>query len=367
MRAIPEAFRKGWQAFWYENYITQSRAVEAMTYKKGFAIKGLPGKLARLGYRGVTFADELMHTLSRQSSLHAQAYRLSAKETAKKGGTLRDMIHRIPELAKNPTFTMANEATREALVETQRMRLGETGRAFSVWINKQWNPLKLTLVFLRTPVNLIKWGFKRSPVGILRNIHQIVKATDPGVRADVIGQMMAAQLVNAYVAYQVIEGNITGCLSYDKNKRMSQIRAGIKPYSIKIGDKWYAYGVAQPLGTQMATVANLVTKIVEGKKVGYDSWDKEAESIATATISNLKSATYLTGIRDLTRAFELPQVYGRKFVSKFIVSFTPRVAMWTQRVLDPTRRAPENIIEQCVRLFFNLRNRNLLRLDLYLK
>lgn len=342
LKSIPEAFGKAWRAFLRESYMTQSRAVEAMTYKRGFAIKGVLGKFARAGFRGVTAVDEFCHTLSKQASLHAQAYRQAAKE----GKTLKEMIMKTADYAKSPTFRMAAEATREALIETQRMQLGRAGRSFSRWINYPGNPLKLVLVFCRTPVNLIKWGFLRSPFGIIRNIQQIIKAPGAAERADVIGQMMAAQMVNAYIAYQVIEGNITGCLSYDKKKRLAQIRAGIKPYSIKIGDKHYSYSFAQPLGLQMAIVANVCTKVLEGKKIGYDSIDKEVEQFTAESIKNLKSATYLTGIRDLTRAFEMPQIYGKQFAQKFIVSFTPRFLMWMQRVSDPMKRSPETIIEK---------------------
>lgn len=339
IRAIPKASIKAVNALLHEEYMTQSRAAETMA-RRGFAIKGKLGQVLRLGYRGVTAVDEFCHTISKEASFYRQATKQALREGAR---GIINIARRTSELAHSPTPEMIMQATDDALYETMRIPLGTMGKAFGRWLNMKGNIFKLQMAFLRTPVNLWKHAFQRSPLGVLSPKNWADLTASPELRAKAVGRLVTGQIISAGVVHHVLGGNITGILSLDKNKRQAMIRQGIQPYSIKIGDKYYSYVWFQPYGTLVGAIASATEIYKEKEETPPNEYFAEIAGTVAKMITN---QSFMIGIKDTLRAFEDPSKYGSRLMQNFTSSLVvPRGVSYATRMLDPTWRDPENIWE----------------------
>lgn len=135
----------------------------------------------------------------------------------------------------------------------------------------------MVMPFVKTPANLTKAIVDFSPLGA---INALIKTSQ--FNKDIgKGQATAAQQRAVVKAWsQVITGTLGmaiatalaeagvlgGGSDEDKDVReFEQKILGIKPYSIKIGDKTYTYDWAQPLGTSAAIVADTVKSLKNSK------------------------------------------------------------------------------------------------------
>ena len=174
-----------------------------------------------------------------------------------------------------PTQEMIDIATEESLSRTwnddndyTRFVLG-VRRALNKVGTKNYGLGDVLIPFAKTPANLTKAIVEYSPVGLtksLLDIPNIKNAIETGQMtaqqqhqfADHLGKGMAGTLL--YIAgYALAKSGIaTGEPEEDKDvKNFMKNSLGIGSYSIKIGDKSFAYDWAQPVATPLAIMTNL--------------------------------------------------------------------------------------------------------------
>lgn len=252
-----------------------------------------------------------------------------------------------------PTAEMIEIATDEALQRTWQDN--NTYTKFVNSIRKGMNNLNvkgyglgdIVMPFVKTPANLTKAVVDFSPLGAInaaiktsqfnkdigkgtattKQQREVVKAWSQ-VITGTLGMAIMAGLANA--------GILGGGSEEDKDVRaFEQNVLGIKPYSIKIGDKTYTYDWAQPLGTSAAMVADTVKSLKNAK----DTEGKVAAILegAQSGASVLLEQSFVSGIRNLFEEDNLINALietGLNEPSKFTPQFLSQLA----QIQDDTAR-----------------------------
>jgi hypothetical protein len=200
---------------------------------------------------------------------------------------------------------------------------------------------KFVVPFFKTPVNLFKWSFDRSPLGLYKLATPQLYKLPPNKLADELGKMAFGQLVSAGMAYEAWQGNITGRLSNDKAKREALMRQNIMPYSIKVGDKYYSYKGFEPVASWLGLMANTVEQV---KEKNEEPASQQVVAVMMETIKFMREQPFLTGIKDLFNAMDDPERYGQQFVQNMATSSTiPSGVSWAARLQDPIYRETSTI------------------------
>ena len=252
-----------------------------------------------------------------------------------------------------PTAEMIEIATDEALQRTWQDN--NTYTKFVNSIRKGMNNLNvkgyglgdIVMPFVKTPANLTKAVVDFSPLGAInaaiktsqfnkdigkgtataKQQREVVKAWSQ-VITGTLGMAIATGLANA--------GILGGGSDEDKDVRsFEQNVLGIKPYSIKIGDKTYTYDWAQPLGTSAAMVADTVKSLKNAK----DTEGKVAAILegVQSGASVLLDQSFVSGIRNL---FEEDNLINALIEAGFNegAKFTPQFLSQLAQLQDDTAR-----------------------------
>ena len=252
-----------------------------------------------------------------------------------------------------PTAEMIEIATDEALQRTWQDN--NTYTKFVNSIRKGMNNLNvkgyglgdIVMPFVKTPANLTKAVVDFSPLGAINaaiKTSQFNKDIEKGTattkqQREVVkawSQVITGTLGMAIMAGLANAGILGGGSEEDKDVRaFEQNVLGIKPYSIKIGDKTYTYDWAQPLGTSAAMVADTVKSLKNAK----DTEGKVAAILegAQSGASVLLEQSFVSGIRNLFEEDNLINALietGLNEPSKFTPQFLSQLA----QIQDDTAR-----------------------------
>jgi hypothetical protein len=114
--------------------------------------------------------------------------------------------------------------------------------------------------------------------------------------------------------------------------RAHKYNTGWQPYSIKIGDTYYAYGRLEPLGMMMGLAADAVEIMGELDELKSD---KIATTIVAAIGKNVMSKTWLRGMSEMINAMEDPDRYGPKYIKQFAGTAIPTGVAQIERTMYP--------------------------------
>ena len=255
--------------------------------------------------------------------------------------------------ASMPTAEMIEIATDEALQRTWQDNNAYTNFVSSLRngankINiKGYGLGDMVMPFVKTPANLTKAVVDFSPLGVINALVKTSEfnkaigrgeATAKQQRAVVKSwsQVITGTLGMAIMTALAKAGILSGGSDEDKDVRnFEQNILGIKPYSIKIGDKSYTYDWAQPLGTSAAMVADTVKSLKNAK---------DTESKLSAILNGLESGAsvlleqaLVSGIRNLFEEDNLINgliEIGLNEPAKFTPQFLSQIA----QIQDDTAR-----------------------------
>jgi hypothetical protein len=137
-----------------------------------------------------------------------------------------------------------------------------------------------------------------------------------------------------------LDGGISGGGPKDKSARELLYRSGWQPYSIKIGDTWYAYGRLEPIGTVLGITADMVEM---GKTLNRDEKASIAGLVIGSIGKNLANKTFLKSISDIFNVISDPDRYGEQYARGEAGTIIPSLVAQTAKVFDPTVRRPGNL------------------------
>ena len=308
----------------------------------GFVARGvdLLGEAVRIPGRFLGAEDEFFKAVGYRMELNALAYRQAASE----GLTGRDAAVRITEIVNNPPESIHLEAINASRIQTFTNQLNEGGRSLQKIAAS--NPaLKLILPFIRTPTNIVKFVGMRSPLAPFAKSFQADVAAGGARRDLALARMAMGTLVFGAGLEFATSGTITGKLSENKGVRDAQMRKGLQPYSIRIGDQLYAFNRMDPLGMFLGLTADAV----EVMKYADDAGKLEVVAAVGIAISqNLTSRTYLRGLSEFITAMDDPDRYMESYLRRMAATFVPYTSLVAgiERQMDPTLRAAYTVMDQ---------------------
>jgi len=193
--------------------------------------------------------------------------------------------------------------------------------------------LRLVLPFVRTPTNLLKYAFERTPgIYVLKEERQRLLADltsgDPIRRSQATGKMMTSLFVSGVFVDTIFNNReyITGGGPSDEKKKKALMATGWRPYSIKIGDSYYSYQRLDPLSTLLGLGADLVeVGLNEPREFNETGLEKTFTALTLSITRNATNKSYLAGIQNFTDALSDPDRYMAKFGQNFLSSFVPNI------------------------------------------
>lgn len=309
--------------------------IEGDEYK---AISGIKGEVVRIPTRLLTAEDELFKGIARRMELNAQAVRVARGEGLK--GAARRA--RVAELVANPTDNMIERSMDYGRYLTFQRKLGPLAQKVSAITNDSLIA-KVFLPFVRTPTNLVKFAVERSPFApMLKEWRKDFMAggasRDLAVARAMLGTGFGFAIYEAALA-----GHITGSAPKDPKKARLLYADGWKPYSIRIGDKWYSYRRFDPFSTTIGMAADLAT-LPEG--MSERQRDDKATLLVASIMGNLASKTWLSGLSDLIGALDDPERNAGNLLERLAGSFTvPTGLNQVARIVDPVQRQTDSMGE----------------------
>lgn len=298
----------------------------------------LGGKQIRIPGRMLQAGDEFFKAIGYRMELNALAMRTGLQQ----GLEGDELAKHIDQALRNPPPALHRAAMDAARYQTFTQKLGDIGQGIQKIANAHPS-MRLVLPFIRTPANIVKFAAERTPFGLLmREVRDNLRAG--GVTRDIqLARLTFGSMVGGVVASMAAEGSITGGGPSDPRLRAALRETGWQPYSVKIGDRYYAYNRLEPLGMIFGLSADYAE--IAGELDHAEA--REVAAMITGSISkNLTSKTWLRGVSELLEAVNDPDRYGDRYVQNFAGTLIPTVVAHTARVNDPVLRQTETVLDK---------------------
>jgi len=194
------------------------------------------------------------------------------------------------------------------------------------------NLAKWTVPFIKTPMNIFKQGLEYSPAGFA-TMHGAQNKTEQAAKA-IIGStifMGAGMMLES--------GRLTWAEPISEKEKNAFRAAGMQPYSIKLGDKWYSYQKLPPgLSFSLAMVA-AIDDTQKNAKLGDDAVDQILTAVSKYG-QFLSDQSYAKSIGDLLTAAKGGESGITRLLSNYPQQVVPYRALggWLARLTDDVQR-----------------------------
>ena len=254
--------------------------------------------------------DVWANTMAYDAEIAALARRMANQKGLK--GEARETFER--NLILKPTKEMREEATKFA----KHLTFTDDPGKFTEWIIQGRSKIpftRLIIPFVNTVANLTKRGIEMTPVVGL----SLAKGKSP---AEVIAKQIEGAILGLYILHKCDKGEILGPAPDNKTEREAFYRQGKKPWSIKIGDKWYSYRRIEPFNTAIASTAIAYNALKEAKD--ETTWTEIFGNMTEGLLENLVDSSYMQGVTNI-----LDRYGGRKgMIQRTLASFVPFSGFW---------------------------------------
>lgn len=311
--------------------------------------------------------DDFFATVAARGELHAQAVRQATKDLRAQGivpgaqgydtilskavddyikEPTRGMLDAVEKQVKELTFSRSDGGAEQAIQKLRRVGDSMPGVPLGTML----------LPFVRTPMNLMSYAIRHSPMAPLSMRWQNALAAGGAERELALTQAaIGTALWGAYMEAHA-NGDMTGGGPGNKAQRDAMTRSDVdggtdfQPYSVKIDGRWYAYDRLDPVGQNMAIASDFM------EMMANEDWDEstnaergEQLSFMIMAMGNamLNKAT-LKGTFDTVEALTgdsttiAENELGKRLTS--LIPFSAGIRA-VRRATDPSVRDTSNIIE----------------------
>lgn len=159
--------------------------------------------------------------------------------------------------------------------------------------------VRIVAPFIRTPTNILKYAWERTPGLNLLSKEVRGDLAAGGIRANRrLAQVNMSNALIKMTAMGAISGQVTGAGPKNKQLRRQLMDAGWKPYSFKLADGSYvSYRRGDPLSSHIGLVADFVELTGGGPE---EDTNEIAAAMVLATISAASSKTFMQGVVQFT-------------------------------------------------------------------
>lgn len=303
------------------------------------------GGIVRLPGRALAAEDEFFKTIGYRMELNAQALRQATRDVNAGIVPADGLKARIAELLEHPPEHLRMAATDQALYQTFTNTPGKVAQSLQK-LTATYPGLKVILPFVRTPANIMRYTFERTPLAPLMS-HVRADVAAGGARRDLaLARMATGTMVMLSAADMAMSGQVSGGGPVNPKEKAALLRTGWQPYSVKVGDRWYAYNRLDPVGSLLGMSSDLVEVLVN---TDADDPNYEAEEAAVAMVAsigaNVMNKTYLSGLSDFFEAMADPRRKSESFAQRFAGSLIPTGVAEVARFQDPYTRETFSMLD----------------------
>lgn len=199
-----------------------------------------------------------------------------------------------------------------------------------------FKPFRWYLRFVQTPMNILKQGVEYSPAGF---------ANLPGSKDKVEGaaKSVIGSLVFLGGLYLGMQNRLTWGVPRNQKDKEEFYKAGMQPYSIKVGNSYISYSKVGPLAYPLVMAAALNYYMKDSPDALSDSqMDKIADALG-GVMQFFSDQSYLQGIGDLTKTLQGDKNSITRLVTSFPTQMIPLSSLqgWINNTIDPFFRTPE--------------------------
>ena len=305
------------------------------------------GSTARIPGRLLNAEDEFFKTIGYRMELHARALRQAAQEVHAGKVDPDGFKARIADLVENPPENLRLAATDAALYQTFTNKTGKFADGLRKVADADPSGFaRVLLPFVRTPSNIMKFTFERTPLApLMSQVRADIAAG--GARGDLaLARMGTGTAIMLATADMAISGSITGGGPDNPSRKSAMMRQGWQAYSVKIGDRYFAYNRMDPVGMSMGLAADLVEILQNSDGANAPEVEKAMIAVTASIASNVTSKTYMRGVSDFFEMMSDPERYADGYVQRLLGTSVPRVAAEIARIEDPYLRESHSIIER---------------------
>ena len=277
--------------------------------------------------------------------MYAEAIRKGTQQGLS-GQALGDYVARRMAI---PTQDMIEHAKGFVLHGTFQDDLGTLGRNAQRLL--QSGPLALLFPFMKTPINLAKYGWNRTPglQFLSQSLYQDILAG--GTRADLaIGRLTLSNMMGMFWYGLAQQGLLTGGGPADPNLQRTW-RTTKQPYSILGKDGWYPLTNIEPATTPIALIADFAEI---RNQLDDPTAEQTAMAIALAGTRDIVDKTYWQTVGDIVELMDSIRVGEQPGQSATRILTGPAVTVASggplvsamKTIVDPIRREARGFVDQ---------------------
>lgn len=312
----------------------------------GRSVDGI-GNLVRIPGRALQAEDEFFKTIGYRMEVNAQALRMARDEVM--SGKLHpdDFKIRIADLVESPPENIRLAAVDQALYQTFTNAPGKFAKGILKIRNNHPAIGTLLLPFARTPANIMRFTFERTPLAPLMKAVRADLAAGGARRDLALARMGTGTAIMLAAADNAMNGQISGGGPVDPSARAALLRSGWQPYSVKFGDKWFAFSRLDPLGMLFGISGDMVEILSNTDMTGAEDMEKVIVAAAASVGSNVMSKTYLSGLAEFFEAMADPTRYSETYAQRLAASFVPATSLSGEirRMQDPYMREVRSMLD----------------------
>lgn len=206
---------------------------------------------------------------------------------------------------------------------------------------------RMIMPFLKFPANMAKWAYRNGPLPLAFPTAGFrAELAAGGASRDLAYARVGLGTTVALTAAALASGalprvQITGRGPTDPQMNRAWLRAGYRPYSLRVGDQWYEFRQFEPIGMTLGTLADGfdIMRYAHEEDSTQLAW-----SFALGAGNAMLSKTYMQGFADFLEALHDPDNAGQRYVNNLLASLAmPNVAAEFTRMFDPWLRAHQDL------------------------
>lgn len=305
--------------------------------------------------------DEMFKTMRYRAVVQSKAALDAADMNLSKADT-KAYIQKALDMAIDPDTGRALDA--KALRESQMVGFqqdldydvtigGSLGRSL-VSARRVAPALSLVLPFVKTPVNVIRYGIKMTPgLNLAQKEFRDALRGVAGVEAQAHahGQMILGSMFASIAAGLALSGKFTGSGPSDFKLKQELMATGWRPYSYVYEDdegntKYFQAGRFDPAGMVMGMVADVVYQ----SQIDPDrDMTEAAGAIVIALAKNLGEKTFLLNLNTAIQAALEPDKNLAKWAGRTAGSMLPASSLIRGHNPDPYLREARGFVDSFIR------------------
>lgn len=255
------------------------------------------GRFIRLPFYALQTADLFFKGVNYRMEVAALAYR----EASMQGLTGEAFAAHVRRTMADPPSHIDAAAIDVAHINTFTNALGQDGNmVLALRERNQWS--KLLIPFYKTPMNILKFTFQRTPLAPVAASVRAEIAAGGNRRDTALAKIASGSMLSIAIWSMAAEGLITGSGPDDPEENRLWREAGNQPYSVWIFGRWYQYSRLDPIGTIIGLTADMAE--VAGAVSDGATAEEIATSLSLAVFQNVGSKTWMYGAMEFLSAID---------------------------------------------------------------